>query len=161
MDYSTHISQKIMQEAELLQQLSIWKLKDETVVFTNGCFDILHKGHIQLLIEAAALGNHLIIGLNSDESVKRLKGNNRPINSQQDRAFLLAALEMVDAVIFFNEDTPINLIHTIRPNFLVKGGDYQLETIVGADFVMQSSGEVHIVSTLEGYSTTKILQQKP
>ena len=161
MDYSTHISQKIMQEAELLQQLSIWKLKDETVVFTNGCFDILHKGHIQLLIEAAALGNHLIIGLNSDESVKRLKGNNRPINSQQDRAFLLAALEMVDAVIFFNEDTPINLIHTIRPNFLVKGGDYQLETIVGADFVMQSGGEVHIVSTLEGYSTTKILQQKP
>lgn len=161
MDYSFYISQKIIQEAELLQQLSIWKLKNESVVFTNGCFDILHRGHIQLLTEAAALGDHLIVGLNSDASVKRLKGNDRPFHQQQDRAFLLAALEVVDAVIFFNEDTPLNLIHIIRPNFLVKGGDYQLENIVGADFVLQSGGEVHIVHTLEGYSTTKILQQKP
>jgi len=132
--------------------------KYEKVVFTNGCFDVLHRGHATYLARARELGDCLVIGLNSDGSVKRLKGESRPINGESDRAFLLASLSFVSYVILFEEDTPKNLIEQVRPNILVKGGDYQLSNIVGADFVMKNVGEVLTIPFVDGYSSTKIIR---
>ena len=132
-----------------------WQSIDETVVFTNGCFDILHRGHITYLQEAAQLGRHLIIGLNSDASVRRLKGETRPIVSELDRAALLSALQCVDGVVLFEEDTPAELLAYLRPNILVKGGDYKKEDIVGREFV----DEVEVLSFKEGYSTSDIVKK--
>ncbi len=129
------------------------------IVFTNGCFDIIHAGHVQYLSQANALGDVLIVGLNSDDSVHRLKGPERPVNSEEDRAVVLGALKAVDYVVIFDEDTPYELIKAIRPNILVKGGDYKMEDIVGADFVAESGGETIVLPFLEGRSTTKILNQ--
>jgi rfaE bifunctional protein nucleotidyltransferase chain/domain len=131
----------------------------QELVFTNGCFDLLHVGHVRYLKAARELGQHLVVGLNSDESVTRLKGKGRPIHSQHERAEVLLALEAVDAVILFQEDTPLSLIQTVRPHFLVKGGDYKKEEIVGADFVEQNGGEVVIIPFIDGYSTTGVLDQ--
>lgn len=136
-----------------------YKLHRQKVVFTNGCFDVLHFGHVHYLLEAKKLGDILVVGLNSDDSVRRLKGPSRPINGEKERAFVLAALSCVDYVVLFEEDTPGNLIKTVQPDVLVKGGDYQLENIVGADFVMQNGGTVTTIPFVEGYSSTHIIEQ--
>lgn len=128
-------------------------------VFTNGCFDLLHPGHISYLNEAKSLGNWLIIGLNTDNSIKRLKGENRPIQDQNIRKIMLENLKCVDEVILFDEDTPLNLIKKIKPNVLVKGGDYKIEQIIGHEFVSSYGGVVKTISFLDGYSTTQLIQR--
>jgi len=130
-----------------------------SIVFTNGVFDILHPGHIFSLSQAAKEADFLIVGLNSDESVKRLKGKQRPINHQDSRALLLASLLMVDVVVIFEEDTPLQLINTIKPDVLVKGGDYTIEQIVGAKEVIEQGGRVVINPLVDGYSTTTIIEK--
>lgn len=151
------IPDKIYTIEELGSQLNRWRLLNKKIVFTNGVFDILHEGHIASLGEAALYGHVLIVGLNSDTSVKRLKGDSRPITSETSRALLLASLVMVDAVVLFEDDTPLNLITTILPNVLVKGGDYTIEQIVGAKEVIANGGDVKIAPILEGFSTTGII----
>lgn len=136
-----------------------WRRHCEKIVFTNGCFDILHKGHVEYLHQAAGWGTKLIVGLNSDDSVKRLKGNNRPLQNEQSRAVTLAALRVVDAVCVFDDDTPIKLIEMISPDFLIKGGDYQVEEIAGYEFVTGKGGKVLTIPLVDGYSTTNILQK--
>jgi rfaE bifunctional protein nucleotidyltransferase chain/domain len=153
------IPNKIFTLQSIQQQLNRWRLLGKKIVFTNGVFDILHEGHIASLSEAASFGNILIVGVNADASVKRLKGETRPVNAEQSRALLLASLLMTDAVIIFEEDTPINLITTILPNILVKGGDYTLEQIVGAKEVIANGGEVKIVPIVHGFSTTGIIEK--
>jgi D-beta-D-heptose 7-phosphate kinase/D-beta-D-heptose 1-phosphate adenosyltransferase len=132
---------------------------ERTVAFTNGVFDILHPGHIFSLSQAAKEADYLVVGLNSDDSVKRLKGNDRPINNQESRSLILAALLMVDAVVIFEEDTPLELINAARPDVLVKGGDYTIEQIVGANEVIANGGRVVINPIVEGYSTTEIIKK--
>jgi len=153
------IPDKILNEQELQQQLKRWRLLNKTIVFTNGVFDILHEGHIASLSEAASFGHILIVGLNADASVKRLKGDNRPVNKEQARALLLASLLPTDAIVIFDTDTPLDLIISIMPDVLVKGGDYTLEQIVGAKEVMANGGEVKIVPLIEGVSTTAIIER--
>ena len=131
----------------------------KTIAFTNGCFDILHEGHIYSLSQAAREADFLIVGVNSDASTKRLKGEERPVNNQQSRALILASLIMVDAVVIFEEDTPLNLITTLLPDVLVKGGDYSLEQIIGAKEVLDNGGRVVINPIIEGFSTTGILDK--
>ncbi|GAB2820221.1 nucleotidyl transferase family protein [Ferruginibacter profundus] len=150
---------KIFTLPALLQQLKRWRLLNKKIVFTNGVFDILHEGHIASLSDAAANGNVLIVGVNADASVKRLKGDSRPVNNENSRALLLASLVMTDAVVIFEEDTPYNLITAILPDVLVKGGDYTIETIVGAKEVIANGGEVIIAPILEGFSTTGIIER--
>jgi D-glycero-beta-D-manno-heptose 1-phosphate adenylyltransferase len=139
------------------QQLQQWRSADKTIVFTNGCFDILHAGHIASLTEAAEQGDILIVGLNADDSVRKLKGPGRPMNDQDSRALLLAALTMVDAVIVFSEPTPRELILSIRPDVLVKGGDYKPDEIAGAKEVMEYGGRIVINKIVPGFSTTSII----
>ncbi len=153
------IPQKIYTLPLLLQEIKRWHLLGKKIVFTNGVFDILHTGHITLLSDAAKFGNILIVGLNTDASVKRLKGESRPVNDEQSRALIMASLIMVDAVILFEEDTPHNLINTILPDTLVKGGDYTIDTIVGAKEVIKNGGDVKIIPTVEGFSTTSIIEK--
>ena len=148
------INSKILTAETLGHKLGLWRFRDLKIVFTNGCFDLIHKGHIDYLSKAADLGDLLIIGVNTDESVRKLKGNNRPINDAGQRIHILASLFFVDAVILFNEETPIELIKTIRPHVLVKGGDYAVNQVVGADAVTANGGFVHIIPLLTGYSTT-------
>ena len=131
----------------------------DKVVFTNGCFDILHVGHVKYLQQARSLGDALVVGLNSDDSVKRLKGETRPVQCEEDRAEILAALECVDVVVLFAEDTPLDLIKTIEPNVLVKGGDWSVDKIVGSDFVRGRGGEVHSLPFVQGRSTTSIIEK--
>lgn len=135
------------------------KAKRKKIVFTNGCFDLLHVGHIRYLAQAKKLGNFLIIGLNSDSSVKELKGEDRPINSFEDRATLLSAIKSVDLVIMFEEQTPENLIKDIVPDILVKGGDYNIEDIVGYQTVIQNGGQVKTLSFYDGYSSTNYINK--
>ena len=132
--------------------------RDQTVVFTNGCFDLLHRGHIEHLAQARTLGDVLVVGLNSDASVRRLKGAGRPQVAEADRAAVLAALGSVDAVTVFDEDTPLEVIRALLPDVLVKGGDYDLDDIVGRELVEETGGEVRVLPFLEGYSTTEILE---
>jgi D-glycero-beta-D-manno-heptose 1-phosphate adenylyltransferase len=153
------IPDKIFTLAGLQSQLKRWRLQNKKIVFTNGVFDILHEGHIASLSEAAAHGHILIVGVNADASVKRLKGESRPVNNENSRALLLASLVLTDAIIIFEEDTPLNLITAILPDVLVKGGDYTLEQIVGAKEVMANGGEVKIAAILEGFSTTSIIEK--
>lgn len=153
------ISQKIISGPEIDRYAYRMGFIGKKVVFTNGCFDILHRGHLEYLQAAADLGDILVVGLNSDASVKRLKGENRPINNQNDRAFALASLVFVDAVIIFDEDTPLELIQRVKPNVLVKGGDYSIGNIVGADFVKNIGGEVQVIPFVDGYSTTQIIEK--
>src|SRR6201985_2678474 len=136
-----------------------WKNDGQKVVFTNGVFDLLHIGHITYMAKAAELGDKLIIGLNSDSSVKRIKGDDRPVNDQNSRAALLAALFFVDAIVVFEEDTPINLITALMPDILVKGADYSIENIVGAKEVMENGGEVKTITFVDGYSSTSIINK--
>ncbi|HOW29972.1 MAG TPA: D-glycero-beta-D-manno-heptose 1-phosphate adenylyltransferase [Bacteroidales bacterium] len=141
---------------ELARKLAIMRFKSKKIVFTNGCFDILHLGHIDYLAKAANLGDVMIVGLNTDESVRRIKGGNRPIQDEVSRAMVLASLRFIDYVVFFGEDTPYELIKTIQPNVLVKGADYKPEEIVGYDIVKARKGKVVTIDYLEGYSTTAI-----
>lgn len=136
-----------------------FKRHGQKIVFTNGCFDVLHYGHVHYLLQAKALGDILVIGLNSDDSVRRLKGPTRPINGENERAFVLAALVCVDYVTLFEEDTPEELIKVVRPDVLVKGGDYTLDNIVGADFVTQNGGTVTTIPFVEGFSSTRIIEK--
>ncbi|MAX66480.1 MAG: D-glycero-beta-D-manno-heptose 1-phosphate adenylyltransferase [Bacteriovoracaceae bacterium] len=133
--------------------------KNKKVVFTNGCFDILHRGHISYLNEAKSLGDILVLGLNSDESVKRLKGPTRPVNNEQDRKFVLENLKSIDYVFIFTEDTPYNLISKIKPDILVKGGDWKIDQIVGSDIVLSYGGEVKSLNFIDGFSTTKTINK--
>ncbi|NVO19063.1 MAG: D-glycero-beta-D-manno-heptose 1-phosphate adenylyltransferase [Bacteroidetes bacterium] len=144
------------QDPEFQRQLAIWRFKGKKIVFTNGCFDILHLGHIDYLAKASELGNLLIVGLNTDESVRKLKGGNRPIQDEASRAMILASLGFVDCVVFFGEQNPYELIKTVVPDVLVKGADYLPEDIVGYDIVDAHGGEIVTISFLEGYSTSAI-----
>ena len=160
MDYLPYIKNKIARtQEEASRTLSLWRFKDEKIVFTNGCFDILHRGHIEYLAQAANLGTKLIIGLNSDASVKRLKGENRPVNDENARALALASLIFVDEVILFDSDTPYDLIDYVQPDVLVNGGDYNPEEIVGYDIVKAKNGKIITIDFVEGYSTTSILNK--
>jgi rfaE bifunctional protein nucleotidyltransferase chain/domain len=144
-----------------LQRLcNIWRMKGDRIVFTNGCFDILHRGHVEYLQEAASLGDRLVIGVNTDSSVKRLnKGSDRPINDEGSRAKVLAALRLVDAVVLFDQDTPLELIQAIGPDVLVKGGDWTEDQIVGAAHVRAHGGEVRSLKLVDGYSTTALVER--
>lgn len=133
--------------------------KNKKVVFTNGCFDILHRGHVSYLNEAKSLGDILVVGLNSDVSVKRLKGESRPVNKENDRKFVLENLKSIDFVFIFEEDTPLNLINKIQPNILVKGGDWSPEQIVGSKEVLERGGEVHSLKFIDGHSTTSTIEK--
>lgn len=151
------IQHKIFSAKEIVFQVNRWKLISKTISFTNGCFDILHPGHIASLSDAAREADFLIVGLNSDLSAKKLKGAGRPVMDQQSRALMLASLLMVDAVVIFEEETPIELIKRIQPDVLVKGGDYTIEQIVGAKEVVAAGGRVVINPIVEGFSTTGII----
>jgi len=156
MNFIEHIQQKIVPQSFFQDNAEV--LRAKKLVFTNGCFDILHLGHITYLAKARQLGDALVIGLNSDASVRRLKGPTRPVNNQDARAHLLAALECVDYVVVFEEDTPYNVITKVQPDVLVKGGDYTIDNIVGADFVMQRGGQVLTIPFVDGFSTTSIIE---
>lgn len=153
------IKEKIATLEEIVRRVSQWRVKGKTIAFTNGVFDIIHAGHILSLSSAAAEGDILIVGLNSDASVKRLKGESRPVNDEDSRATVLASLLMVDAVVMFEEDTPLNLIKSIMPDVLVKGGDYKVEDIAGSKEVIEAGGRVAINPILEGFSTTGIIRK--
>jgi rfaE bifunctional protein nucleotidyltransferase chain/domain len=153
------ILDKISNLAALKPLADSWKAEGTKVVFTNGVFDLLHIGHITYLAKAAELGDKLVIGLNADSSVKRIKGENRPVNNQGNRAALLASFFFIDAVVVFDEDTPLNLITALMPDILVKGADYEIENIVGAKEVVANGGEVRTITFVEGYSSTAIIQK--
>lgn len=164
----TYVRSKIVDLDTAKQRIQTWKLAGADIVFTNGCFDILHEGHVSYLAESAALGKHLVVGLNTDASVKRQgKGDDRPVNSETSRAIVLAALGFVDLVVFFDDDTPESLIKELSPDVLVKGGDYDpCETnktaksfIVGSDFVTENGGKVMTIPLVEGFSTTSIIEK--
>lgn len=159
MKYFDHIKSKILSEDNLNDLINEWREKNQKIVFTNGCFDLLHLGHIDYLAKAKDLGDKLIIGVNTDDSVRRLKGVYRPLQDENSRLHILAALEFVDAVILFNENTPYELIKKIQPDVLVKGADYKIEDIVGYDIVTSRGGSVKTIEYLEGYSTTSIEQR--
>jgi rfaE bifunctional protein nucleotidyltransferase chain/domain len=158
-DIESTLVGKINTLPNLLQKVEQWKAEGQKLVFTNGVFDLIHTGHITYLAQAAELGNKLIIGLNSDASVKRLKGESRPVNHQDSRALLLSAFFFIDAIVIFDEDTPANLINAVMPDVLVKGGDYTIENIVGANEVMANGGEVKTINFVEGYSSTSIINK--
>ncbi|MDA7728686.1 D-glycero-beta-D-manno-heptose 1-phosphate adenylyltransferase [Flavobacteriales bacterium] len=159
MSHLNKINSKIFSLDNLKNQVNAWKQAGKKIVFTNGCFDIIHRGHIEVLAQTAYLGDRLIIGLNSDSSIQKLKGEDRPIMTENSRAILLAALSFVDAVILFPEDTPINLISTLLPEILAKGGDYEIETIVGHEIVQNNGGQVILVPFVEGFSSTTIIDK--
>ena len=154
----TNLSDKILSNSKILEKVNEWKVEGKSIVFTNGCFDILHKGHLEILTTSASFGDILVVGINTDNSVKRLKGPLRPVNDENFRSTMLASLQYIDAVILFDEETPLNLINTLEPDVLVKGGDYTVEQIVGAETVLQKGGEVKIVPIVKGFSTTKIIE---
>ena len=150
---------KILELSRLKAKIASWRVFSDQIVFTNGCFDLLHLGHIDYLEKARKLGDRLVIGLNSDESVKLLKGDNRPIHSQETRSRILAAMEFIDAIVIFEEETPADLIKSVNPDILVKGGDYELKEIVGADFVLANKGKVEIIPFLEGHSSSDLIEK--
>lgn len=157
---SPALDKRIMDLVQVQRLCNIWRMKGDRIVFTNGCFDILHRGHVEYLQEAATLGDRLVIGLNTDDSVRRLgKGDGRPYNDQDSRAKVLAALRLVDAVVLFDQDTPLELIQAIGPDVLVKGGDYTEDQIVGTEVVKARGGEVRSLKLVEGYSTTGLVDR--
>jgi D-glycero-beta-D-manno-heptose 1-phosphate adenylyltransferase len=151
-----HINKKIQSFDRIAVTVKDWQAEGKRVVFTNGCFDLLHYGHLHYLADARDLGDKLIVGLNSADSVRRLKGLHRPINDELTRQHLLAALEVVDAVVVFESDTPLDLIECVAPDILVKGGDWRPDQIVGSDFVLKNGGKVLSLPFVEGYSTTNL-----
>jgi D-glycero-beta-D-manno-heptose 1-phosphate adenylyltransferase len=157
MKETSRIKEKIFDRATLARKADEWKRNGKTIVFTNGCFDILHKGHLEILARAAELGDILVVALNTDASVRKLKGDQRPVNQEDFRLFMMASLEIVDAVILFHEETPAELIAAITPDILVKGGDYTVDQIAGAEHVIKHGGKVKIVPIVKGYSTSGII----
>jgi rfaE bifunctional protein nucleotidyltransferase chain/domain len=155
-DHLKYIKAKIHSWDSLETQVRTWREQGLKIVFTNGCFDLLHRGHIHYLHEAADLGDKLIIAVNSSASVQKLKGEHRPLQDEDARCEILAALSCVDAVVVFNEDTPLEILKVLMPNVLVKGGDYTIDKIVGADLILEKGGEVAVLSFLPGYSTSAI-----
>jgi rfaE bifunctional protein nucleotidyltransferase chain/domain len=154
------LDKRIVDLVQVQRLCNIWRMKGDRIVFTNGCFDILHRGHVEYLHEAAALGDRLVIGVNTDASVQRLgKGDGRPYNDQDSRAKVLAALRLVDAVVLFDQDTPLELIQNIGPDVLVKGGDYTEDQIVGAEYVRTNGGVVRSLKLVDGYSTTATVEK--
>lgn len=153
------IQSKIIDIDHVEPLLAYWNLKNQKIVFTNGCFDILHRGHVEYLAQAASQGDVLVIGLNTDNSVSRIKGPTRPIQDEYARAILLASLSFVSTVVLFDEDTPYNLIRRVQPDVLVKGSDYKAEDIVGYDIVKAKGGEVVTIDFIDGYSTTSIIEK--
>jgi len=153
------LSKKIKTLPHATSAIKRLKLENKKIVFTNGCFDILHAGHVSYLLKAKSLGDTLVVGLNSDGSVKKIKGKSRPIVSQKNRAILLAALEAVDLVVIFDELTPLKLIKAIRPDVLVKGGDWKKESIIGSDFVKSYGGKVKSLAYIKGLSTRNIISK--
>jgi D-glycero-beta-D-manno-heptose 1-phosphate adenylyltransferase len=153
------LTSKIFSIDDFVQLSSSLKKQGRKIVFTNGCFDILHLGHLDYLSKARDLGDFLVVGLNSDLSIKKLKGNGRPIQNEVSRTYHLASLFFVDAIVVFDEDTPCNIINQIIPHVLVKGGDYSLENIVGAEVVEKHGGVVQTIDFLEGFSTTNIINK--
>jgi D-beta-D-heptose 7-phosphate kinase/D-beta-D-heptose 1-phosphate adenosyltransferase len=151
--------EKILDRERLATRVAEWRAAGQTIVFTNGCFDLLHVGHVTLLEDCRRFGSKLVLGLNSDASVCRLKGPTRPIVGERERSRVMAALAAVDAVVLFDEDTPVELIREIMPDVLVKGGDYTVETVVGHEDVIAAGGRVEIVPTVEGFSTTNIVRK--
>lgn len=150
---------KVLSATDLDQRLSQWHKENKKIVFTNGCFDLLHVGHVRYLEEAKKLGDILIVGINTDLSVQKLKGPTRPIQNENDRAEILASLKAVDHTILFSEDTPLNLIQKIKPDVLVKGGDWKIEQIVGSDFVLKNGGTVKSLNFIDGKSTTSLIEK--
>jgi rfaE bifunctional protein nucleotidyltransferase chain/domain len=153
------IKAKITDRKEAALKVKGWQAKHEKVVFTNGCFDILHRGHVDYLARAANFGQHMVLGLNTDASVSRLKGPERPLVDEESRALLLAALQFIDLVVLFNEDTPYELIQSLQPDILVKGSDYQAKDIVGYDIVTSRGGKVETIDFVEGFSTTSLINK--
>ncbi|MEM7040909.1 MAG: D-glycero-beta-D-manno-heptose 1-phosphate adenylyltransferase [Bacteroidota bacterium] len=150
---------KILSETALLRKLAEWRLRNHRIVFTNGCFDLLHLGHVDYLEKARQFGDRMLVGLNTDASVQRLKGETRPLQDEMSRARVMASLQFVDAVVFFDEDTPLKLIETVMPDVLVKGADYEIEQIVGAKEVLANGGKVERIEFVDGYSTSKIVDK--
>lgn len=150
---------KILPHNLISDRLTDWKKEGKSIVFTNGCFDILHLGHVDYLEKASELGDKLVIGLNTDSSVRKLKGPERPVNDEITRSRILAALQFVDAVILFEEDTPLDLIRQVKPDILVKGDDYTVQTIVGADIVIENGGAVKTIPLVKGYSTSNVISK--
>ncbi len=160
MKWKEIIDSKIYTDSKTLKSdTDKWRAFNDSIVFTNGCFDILHLGHIDYLSKAADLGDRLIIGINTDTSVRKLKGENRPVLDEHTRAVKLASFSFVDAVVYFDEETPLELIKTLSPDVLVKGGDYSIDTIVGAQEVKANGGKVEIIPFLEGHSTSLIIDK--
>ena len=161
MTYHEQIADKIMPLPQLVEKLENIRHKNDKVrvVFTNGCFDLIHRGHVDYLSRARDLGDLLVVGLNTDNSVRRLKGDSRPISNQESRSAVMAAFGFVDYVVLFDDDTPINLIKAIRPDVLVKGGDYKHDDVVGADFVESYGGTVELLSLVPGESTTRMVNK--
>ena len=150
---------KILNIKDLAKIIKEWRLNGDKIVFTNGCFDLIHLGHLEILARSADLGDKLVVAINSDMSIKKIKGNSRPIIEEDSRAKQLAAIEFIDAVILFNEDTPYNLINILKPDVLTKGGDYKKNDIVGNQLINKENGEVVIIPLTQGYSTTSILEK--
>lgn len=153
------ICDKIKSREEALIIVQDWDKTDEKIAFTNGCFDIVHRGHVDYLSKARDLGTKLILGLNTDASVRRLKGENRPVVDEMSRAILLASMQFIDLVVFFDEDTPYELIKSLQPDILVKGSDYKAEDIVGYDVIMAKGGSVETIDFVKGFSTTSIVEK--
>ena len=159
MNHLEKIQNKILNKDNLAEWVAECRAKGSKIVFSNGCFDILHRGHVEYLAKAADFGDEMLIGLNTDASVKRLKGPSRPINDEYARAIVLAGLEFVSAVVLFDEDTPYNLIKAVQPDVLVKGSDYKPEDIVGYDIVTAKGGRVETIDFVDGYSTTRTIEK--
>lgn len=159
MKATAHIGSKIMSKEDLRRQIAAWRVNSKTIAFTNGCFDLLHQGHIYSLSQAARQADFLVVGVNADLSVRKLKGENRPVNDQYSRALVLASLVQVDAVVIFEEDTPLELIRFLEPDVLVKGGDYTVDQVAGAAEVIARGGKVVFNPILQGFSTTAIIER--
>ena len=159
MNQISRLQSKILSFEALKILLKKWRDENEKIVFTNGCFDLLHLGHVDYLAKARDLGGRLVVGLNSDASIKRIKGPSRPINNEQSRAALLAGMTYVDAVVLFDEETPVNLISEVMPAVLVKGGDYKIKEIVGHEMVLNNGGEVCTIDFVEGYSSSELIKK--
>lgn len=158
-DKNEKMRSKIVDREEALSMLSIWHYMGLKVVFTNGCFDVIHKGHVDYLSRASSLGERMIVGLNTDKSVSNLKGPSRPIQDERSRAEIVASMFFVDAVVMFDEETPYELINFLKPDILVKGSDYSIDNIIGADVVMANGGRVETMDFVDGYSTTNIINK--
>ena len=159
MNQISRLQSKILSFSALEFQLKKWRTANEKIVFTNGCFDLLHFGHVDYLAKARDLGDRLVVGLNSDASIKRIKGSSRPIKDEQSRAALLAGMAYVDAVVLFDEETPLSLISMVLPDLLVKGGDYTIKDIVGHEIVLNNKGRVCTIDFVEGYSSSVLIEK--